>query len=205
MKIAVLVFAVLLGSTAYSQTIDSSTQGTCSPDIIENKGEVRFTCQAVLDPTTAKKLNQVLNELLLKGKQSSNISAKLDEILAFIHKQAPRSFTDTQRQNFLNAVGTVDKGAIRIFLVGSDSESFTFSRQVGDMLTAGGWHVEYRQGIVVNADPSGIKMSVINQNVPYGAILQQALKLVGVDAPAVLAPTQDVPTVLQIGPKPMTQ
>ncbi|MFZ0979147.1 MAG: hypothetical protein WAN23_07050, partial [Candidatus Acidiferrales bacterium] len=140
-----------------------------------------------------------------KGAQSADVSRKLDEILDFIHKAAPRSINDAQKQDFLKAAGTNDKGSVRLLLVGSDLESFAYSRQIGALLTAGGWQIEYRQGTVVNGDPSGIRISVLDAKNPSAVLLQQALKLIGIDAAGTIEPQQEVPIVLQVGPKPLAQ
>jgi hypothetical protein len=203
MKFAILPVLILVTcGYAHSQTPSVKSQGACSPNIIENKGEIRFTCQATLDAATLAKLNQVLNEVLSKGNQSSDVSAKLDEILAFIR---PRLLDESQTQSFLNALRTGQKGAIRLLVVASDAETFAFSRQIGGLLIAAGWTVDYETGIIVNGDPSGIVLSVTNQQDPSAFLLQNSLKLVGVAAPGLVEPKQDVPIILRIGGKPLPQ
>lgn len=87
----ILVAALFTCASAQKQQSDIKTEGTCSPNIVENKGQVRFTCNGVIDAKTAQKIVAILNELLRKQNDPAAVSAKLDEILAFIHRQAEQS------------------------------------------------------------------------------------------------------------------
>jgi hypothetical protein len=202
----ILCILLTLASAQSQASQEIKSQGACSPNIIENKGEVKFTCLAKLDAATVNKLNQVLNDVFARGSQSSEVSAKLDEILNFIHHEAPREINETQMKDFLRMVGTGAKGSAEVFLVGSDPESFRFSRAIGDLLTSGGWTITYKQGIVVNGDPSGVLLTPRDIHDKNAILLQQSLEAIGVRTPGQAGDEKQEPAIiLRVGPKPLAQ
>ena len=79
-KLATLAFLVLTSaSTSYTQSIEATSRGPCSPNIIGNKGQIQFTCQLTLDADSAKKLNDIWNEITAQTKASPNQLAKLNK------------------------------------------------------------------------------------------------------------------------------
>jgi hypothetical protein len=69
-------------------SVQAKSSGTCSPNIIANRGIVKFTCNAAIDEGTAQKIVSVLNQVLRKEKDSAGMNDKLDQILALLQTQA---------------------------------------------------------------------------------------------------------------------
>ncbi|HVO81932.1 MAG TPA: hypothetical protein VMT28_14445 [Terriglobales bacterium] len=66
------------------------SQGACSPNIVQNTGQVRFTCSGLVDAKTVSKINDILNELLKRRGDEQKVVSKLDEVLQFVRHQEGR-------------------------------------------------------------------------------------------------------------------
>ena len=62
-SVALLLLVVCVSPCCFTNT-KCRVAGSVQPNVVENKGEVNFTCQVALDSATVRKLNQVLNEVL---------------------------------------------------------------------------------------------------------------------------------------------
>jgi hypothetical protein len=125
-----------------AQTVETTSRGACSPNIVENKGEVDFTCQVKLDSEAAKKLNEILNEAVAQARASQDEDAKLDEILRFIRQQMPRRLTDGQKAD-LSTCLRKKPGSFSIGALDGNSESYRYAQDWRDVFLNAGWKIEH--------------------------------------------------------------
>ena len=126
-------------------SIQAESSGKCSPNILANKGEVRFVCNATMDGATAAKIVTLLNRILQQ--QSTNesgdeINKKLDEILGFVRRQAeaheqrrlPNQQIEAIKQTFRR-----HPSKILILYIQQNDEAYRLAKQIGDILASSGW------------------------------------------------------------------
>ena len=84
-----MILAVV--SFSHAQETEAITHGPCSANIIQNKGQIQYTCEAQLDAESVRKLNDILNEAMAQAKASQDQTAKLDQILRIIELESAQT------------------------------------------------------------------------------------------------------------------
>ncbi len=65
-------------------SVQASSSGVCSPNILSNKGPVTITCRTAMDKATVTKIVSLLNQIVDRQNSSNEINTKLDSIMEFL-------------------------------------------------------------------------------------------------------------------------
>jgi hypothetical protein len=169
-------------------SVDAESSGDCSPNILSNQGEVRFTCNTSMDEATAKKIVSLLNQIIKKenskgGAGEAEINHKLDEILDFLRNQS-RHLSQDQKVNLATLLAAAPQDFY--FVSAPDAETTHFGNDILSVLQAAGWNFVMHPPNwgTIEHQGQGLFIQVADENKPpRGAVLlQQAFQQVGVEA-----------------------
>src|ERR1700681_3020517 len=81
-----LIFLVTctFGVTQVTPSVQATSTGICSPNVVSNQGPVSITCNTAMDKATVTKIVSLLNRILREKDSSDEVNRKLDSILEFL-------------------------------------------------------------------------------------------------------------------------
>jgi hypothetical protein len=192
-QVAAVVFAVLAASATTLKIIAANRLST-----LQAAGSVELASRLANAESNTRQL-----ELSLKAAQEaqtqdvSRLQAELEkarQVAAAAEKAAavassriaPRTLTAQQLSALSTALFGPPHTKVDIVAVLGDAESFSFARQLDTVLTTAGWSTSGVSQAVFTGTPQGVIIVVQSaQNPePAAARLQQALKSIGIEAPA---------------------
>ncbi len=65
-------------------SVQATSSGVCSPNVVSNQGPVTITCNAAMDKATVTKIVSLLNRIVREEGSSDEVNRKLDSILEFL-------------------------------------------------------------------------------------------------------------------------
>jgi hypothetical protein len=192
-KLLALVFLLVSPSTANAQlTGPATTKGTCSPANTGNNNT--FTINCGIGREQGERLLAILNKILSKQIDPSEVMAKLDEILQKLRWELPRA----QADQLVAALKAVPKGPVAFACLFGDSDGCAMVNQLGQLFAAAGWDFGGAAQIGVEGEPMGIAIGISDPSkVPaHFQGIEAAFKAAGI--PVQRVRTDGVPSFVHV-------
>jgi flagellar biosynthesis GTPase FlhF len=142
--------------------------------------------------------------------QNVNLQSRLEhertESLQLQAKIAPRRLTQDQKEQLRVALGKLPSHSVRVLVFSGTEDGMPFSLDLVTAINAGGWQARHSGLYEGGGWLKGVALFVkdVNHLPVYAQMLQDTLKEIGIDAPAVdvpeLVPTDDA-VILFVAPK----
>lgn len=116
-----------------------------------------------------------------------------------------REISSENRARFKQLLDSLPKGPVRVESVASNPEAANFARLISEMLSESGFTVTNNFGshMLFGPPPIGVQMKIENAELPpkHALSLQQALRVIGIEALAQISPDLKDTVVVFVGNK----
>lgn len=177
LTLVLLAVPCLLGQTTNPGNVE--TTGACSPVAVGNNNQFTVTCQNVPEKLRAQMVD-LLNLVARNQADAANVMKKLDGCISgvdeIVRKETPRHLTNEQRQAIIAALSQFKGQKIGTVVNNSNKEKREYLADLVAALTAAGWNVYERGLVLAGAEPSGVVITV-GENEVRGAAVQSLVRV----------------------------
>lgn len=200
-----ILLSVLLAVCAYGQMPSGSatTSGPCSPAVPGSNNRFVINCPG-MSGEQFNRLLEILNRIARDRLDPKVVMAALEDIKKGIdqirEKQSPREL-DLRQKETLKEMLRGHPQKVMVEVLANDKEAAEFGDKLSKALGESGWDAGFVFAVLTPF--SGLTIIVRDAQFPEAALLQQALRAVGIEAGGSLDPSMGPgQIILRVGSKP---